>query len=127
MKYASRSVARKLSKIDNYPEINQAAVKEMHRQVGELQIDPRIGLAYRGVLVRHLVLPEEYGGTEDVAAFLANEVSPGTYTHVIDYYRPLHEAATDTKFGLARKPTREELENAHMQARYANLHRFHGE
>jgi putative pyruvate formate lyase activating enzyme len=50
-KYAARKVARKLSKIDNYPEINQAAIKEMYRQVGDLQINPRTGLAWRGLLI----------------------------------------------------------------------------
>lgn len=126
-KYASRTVARKLSKIDNYPEINQAAIKEMHRQVGPLQIDPRTGLAWRGVLVRHLVLPSDYGGTEDVASFLANEVSANTYMHVMDYYRPEHEARTDTKFGLNRKPTKQELIEAHKKARCASLQRLHGD
>ena len=123
-KYASRAVARKLSKIDNYPEINQAAIKEMHRQVGDLQIDPRTGLAYRGLLVRHLVLPNDYGGTQDVADFLTNEVSKNTYTHVMKYYRPEHEAQTDQKYGLNRKPSSNELQEAHNRARFAGLHRI---
>jgi putative pyruvate formate lyase activating enzyme len=126
-KYASRAVARKLSKIDNYPEINQAAIKEMHRQVGELEIDPRTGLAYRGVLVRHLVLPEDYGGSNDVTHFLANEVSKNTYTNVNDYYRPEYDAATDTKYGLNRKPTRAEKLEAHKAARRNCLQRLHWE
>lgn len=126
-KYASRTVARKLSKVDNYPEINQAAIKEMYRQVGDLQIDPRTGLAYRGVLVRHLVLPNELAGTSDVATFLVNEVSPNTYANVLPYYRPEHEAASDQKFGLARKPTTLELLQAHQAARSARLQRLHDE
>src|SRR4030042_1567125 len=56
MKYSDESNARQLSGIENYPEINRAAVKEMHRQVGDLQMDDR-GVAARGLLVRHLVLP----------------------------------------------------------------------
>ena len=125
-KYASRSVARKLSKVDNYPEINQAAIKEMHRQVGALQIDPRTGLAYRGVLVRHLVLPSNLGGTPDVTTFLAREVSVDTYTNVLPYYRPEYEAANDRKFGLARRPTDKEIHDAEQAARGACLERLHG-
>ena len=122
--YASRAVARKLSKIDNYPEINQAAIKEMHRQVGDLRIDPRTGLAYRGLLVRHLILPNDYGGTFDVADFLTNEVSGNTYTHVMKNYRPEHEAADDKKYGLNRKASKNELEEAHKRARFAGLQRI---
>ncbi|CAB9516022.1 radical SAM domain protein [Seminavis robusta] len=123
-KYSSRAVARKLSKIDNYVEINQAAIKEMHRQVGDLQIDPRTGLAYRGLLVRHLVLPNDYGGTHDVADFLFNEISQNTYTHVMKYYRPEHEATDDTKYGLNRRPSNNELAEALKRARFAGLNRI---
>jgi putative pyruvate formate lyase activating enzyme len=123
-KYASRTVARKLSKVDNYPEINQAAIKEMHRQVGELQLDPHTGLARRGVLVRHLILPCDLAGTCDVMGFLAKEVSKDTYTNVMDQYRPEHKAVGDKKFGLRRKPTHKELRTAHEQAKEAGLGRF---
>jgi putative pyruvate formate lyase activating enzyme len=125
-KYASRAVARKLSRVDNYPEINQAAIKEMHRQVGLLRVDPRTGLAYQGVLVRHLILPWDYAGTQDVTNFLANEVSVHTYTHVMEYYRPEHEAARDTKFGMSGYPSRGELDRAHELARKEGLYRIHG-
>jgi putative pyruvate formate lyase activating enzyme len=126
-KYASRAVGRKLSKVDNYPEINQAAIKEMHRQVGELQIDRRTGLARRGVLVRHLVLPHDLAGTCCVASFLAKEISKDTFTNVMDQYRPEHKAKKDKKLGLARKPTRNELDHAHNEARSAGLRRFDGD
>ena len=126
-KYASRSVARKLSNVDNYPEINHAAVKEMHRQVGELQLDPETGLARRGVLVRHLVLPCDLAGTCDVMGFLAKEISEETYTNVMDQYRPEHKALKDKKFGLARRPTRKELRMAHKQAKDAGVRRFDSE
>jgi putative pyruvate formate lyase activating enzyme len=126
-KYASRAVGRKLSKVDNYPEINQAAIKEMQRQVGELQLDPKTGLARRGVLVRHLVLPCDLGGTCDIAAFLAKEISPQTYANVMDQYRPEHLAVKDKKFGLSRRPTRKELRDAHKDAKTAGLSRLDGE
>lgn len=98
----------------------------MHRQVGELQINPRTGLAWRGVLVRHLVLPNDYAGTHDVASFLSNEVSPNTYTHVMPYFRPEYKAATDTKFGLNRKPSQIELDEAKQNAKCACLNRIIG-
>jgi putative pyruvate formate lyase activating enzyme len=122
-KYASRTVARKLSKVDNYPEINQAAIKEMHRQVGELQIDSN-GLARRGVLVRHLILPDNMAGTCDVTTFLAKEIRTQTYTNIMDQYRPEHLAVDDKKYGLARKPRRKELADAHKEARCAGLKRL---
>jgi putative pyruvate formate lyase activating enzyme len=127
-KYASRAVGRKLSKVDNYPEINEAAIKEMHRQVGELQIDPRTGLAQRGVLVRHLILPSDLGGTCDVMSFLAKEVSADTYANVMDQYRPEHLAIKEKKYKLvSRRPSRKELKEAHAQARASGLRRFDGE
>ncbi len=76
MKYASQQTARTYSKIPHYPQSNQAAVKEMHRQVGDLQINEQ-GLAKRGLLVRHLVLPNGLAGTAEIARFLAEEISAG--------------------------------------------------
>jgi len=91
MKYADASVARRYSKISNYPAVNQAAVKEMHRQVGDLILDNR-GVAQRGVLVRHLVLPEGLAGTAEVVRFLRDQVSPNTYINVMAQYRPCYRA-----------------------------------
>jgi len=76
------------------------------------------------LLVRHLILPNDYGGTFDVADFLTNEVSGNTYTHVMKYYRPEHEAADDKKYGLNRKASKNELEEAHKRARFAGLQRI---
>ena len=75
MKYASRTVARKLSSIDNYPEVNQAAVKEMHRQVGDLQLDEATGLARRGVLVRRW--PRSEGGRSSRSSSMDNASNQG--------------------------------------------------
>ncbi len=87
MKYASPQPARAYSKAQRYPQVNQAAVKEMHRQVGDLQLDER-GLAQRGLLVRHLVLPNNLAGTESIVHFLAEQVSPNTYLNLMAQYRP---------------------------------------
>jgi putative pyruvate formate lyase activating enzyme len=85
MKYGDPATARKYSKIRNYPQTNQAAVKEMHRQVGNLVLDDK-GVAQRGLLVRHLVLPAGLAGTEEVVRFLAGEISTETYLNLMDQY-----------------------------------------
>ncbi|MGD8466075.1 MAG: radical SAM protein [Anaerolineae bacterium] len=91
MKYAHAEVGRRFSQVDNYPAVNQAAVKEMHRQTGDLVTDVR-GVAQRGLLVRHLVLPEGLAGTAEIVRFLRDEISPRTYINVMAQYRPCHEA-----------------------------------
>jgi len=79
------------SHVRNYWEVNQAAVREMHRQVGDLQLDEN-GLAYRGLLVRHLVLPNGLAGTGKVLEFIAREISTGTYLNLMDQYYPCYRA-----------------------------------
>jgi putative pyruvate formate lyase activating enzyme len=91
MKYADPAVARRLSKISNYPAVNQAAIKEMRRQVGDLIVDER-GVAQRGLLVRHLVLPDGLAGTTEIIRFLRDEISPNTYINVMAQYRPCYRA-----------------------------------
>lgn len=90
MKYADPDIARRYSKIRNYPRVNQAAVREMHRQVGDLQMDER-GIATRGVLVRHLVLPDNLAGTDQIVRFLADHISTDTYLNLMDQYRPSYK------------------------------------
>jgi putative pyruvate formate lyase activating enzyme len=91
MKYADPEAARRYSKISDYPAANQAAVKEMHRQVGDLTTDSR-GVARRGLLVRHLVLPDGLAGTAEVVRFLCDEISLSTYINVMAQYRPCYRA-----------------------------------
>jgi len=91
MKYADADAARRCSKIANYPAVNQAAVREMHRQVGDLATDER-GVAQRGLLVRHLVLPEGLAGTAEIVEFLCDQVSAETYINVMAQYRPCFHA-----------------------------------
>ena len=82
MKYSDEQNAHRFSGIKDYPEINRAAVKEMHRQVGDLRLDEQ-GIATRGLLVRHLVLPHGLAGTAEVCRFLSQEVSTETYLNVL--------------------------------------------
>jgi putative pyruvate formate lyase activating enzyme len=121
MKYADPDVGRRLSAVADYPAVNQAAVKEMHRQVGDLVVDDR-GLARRGLLVRHLVLPEGLAGTAAVARFLTDEVSPETYVNVMAQYRPAHCAGGHPP--LDRSVTREAYRKVVAAMQAAGLHRF---
>jgi putative pyruvate formate lyase activating enzyme len=91
MKYGDSAIARQYSKVRNYVEVNRMAVKEMHRQVGDLTIDES-GLGRRGLLVRHLVLPDNLAGTEKVLDFIAHEISTNTYLNLMDQYRPCYRA-----------------------------------
>jgi putative pyruvate formate lyase activating enzyme len=78
----------------DYREGAIAALREMHRQVGDLAVD-KAGIAYRGLLVRHLVMPNQVAGTEEIMEFLAKEISPKTYVNVMDQYRPCGSAHRD--------------------------------
>lgn len=109
MKYADAATAHKYSKVRDYPTINRAAVKEMHRQVGDLQIDGR-GVATRGLLVRHLILPDDLAGTYDTLYWLSSEISPNTYLNLMDQYRPCYKAKEYPE--LNRRITREEFGRA---------------
>ena len=91
MKYSDEKTAEQLSGIKDYPRVNKAAVKEMHRQVGDLEIDNE-GVAQRGLLVRHLVLPNRLAGSQEVVRFLAQEVSTNTYLNIMAQYYPCHKA-----------------------------------
>jgi uncharacterized Fe-S radical SAM superfamily protein PflX len=101
----------------DYPERAAAAISEMHRQVGDLELDGR-GVARRGLLVRHLVMPNRVAGTAEVVRFLAG-LSPRLFAKVMDQYRPCYGAVDDPVIG--RRPTREEVREALNEAREAGL------
>lgn len=91
IKYSDNEIAERLSGIKNYWNVVRAAVKEMHRQVGDLHID-RMGIAKRGLLVRHLVLPNNLSGSQKVIDFIADEISKDTYLNIMDQYHPAFNA-----------------------------------
>jgi len=91
MKYGDSETAHRYSHVRNYWEVNQAAVKEMHRQVGDLVIDEH-GLAERGLLIRHLVLPGDLANTENVLKFVAEEISINSYVNIMSQYYPCYRA-----------------------------------
>jgi putative pyruvate formate lyase activating enzyme len=121
MKYGDSKTARNYSKVRDYVEVNFAAVKEMHRQVGDLLIDEH-GIAQRGLLVRHLVLPENLAGTDRVLAFLAEEISVNTYLNLMAQYYPCYRA--DEYPSLLRPITGDEYEYALTLASEYGLHRL---
>lgn len=90
-KYTDPGAAGKYSGAGDYPEVVKKALKEMQRQVGDLVLDKR-GIANRGLLVRHLVLPGNIANTEEVADFLAREVSPNCFVNIMSQYYPAHRA-----------------------------------
>jgi putative pyruvate formate lyase activating enzyme len=121
MKYSDEQNAQRFSDINHYPELNKVAVKEMHHQVGDLQLDAD-GVATRGLLVRHLVLPNDLAGTTEVCRFLSQEISTDTYLNVMAQYRPSFKAFDIPE--LARSITREEFTEAVKIARSFGLHRL---
>lgn len=87
MRFSDQAAADRYLRVSNYVKINRAVVKEMYQQVGNLLMDD-FGVAKHGLMVRHLVLPRNLAGTEDIARFLAKEISNETYLHVMRRYFP---------------------------------------
>ena len=108
-KYSQGEISQKYSQAPDYPLIAKRALKEMFRQVGDLQIDEE-GIAFRGLLVRHLVLPDGLAGTKDVMRFLAEEISKNTYVNIMDQYYPCGNIPLDSP--LRRRITSEEYSQA---------------
>ncbi len=121
MKYADSRQAHEFSHVRNYAEVNRAAIREMHRQVGDLVTDEN-GIARRGLLVRHLVLPGDISGTKAILEFLAEEVSVDTCLNLMDQYRPCYRA--DQHPPLDRALTHREFSQARAWAVQFGLHRF---
>jgi putative pyruvate formate lyase activating enzyme len=112
MKYSDSKVAAELSDAADYPQINRHAVKEMHRQVGDLKVEE--GLATRGLLVRHLVLPNGLAGSFDIIDFLTKEVSPSTAINIMDQYRPCFKAFAHPR--INRRPILDEIDSVRTYA-----------
>jgi len=108
-KYADSASAQSCSSAPDYPGANQAALREMHRQVGNLELD-KDGIAVRGMLVRHLVLPGNLAGTREVLAFLASSFGKDVAISLMRQYFPAHRAQDHP--GLGRRITWEEYEQA---------------
>jgi len=123
IKYMSEEYAKRYSFAPDYPEVVKIAVKEMHRQVGDLIIDKR-GIAVKGLLVRHLVLPNNIAGTEEVVRFIAEEISKDTYINIMDQYRPCYKAFEHPE--LSRRISQKEYDDAIKATLRAGLRRIDG-
>jgi putative pyruvate formate lyase activating enzyme len=120
-KFARSGPAQEYCEATDYPDAARSAIKEMHRQVGDLVLDER-GIARRGLLVRHLVLPKRLAGTDEVVRFLAAEISLRTYVNIMNQYFPCGDIAPRSPLG--RRITGEEYEEALDLARAAGLTRL---
>jgi len=112
MKYSDPRVAEEFSAAPDYPKVNREAVREMHRQVGDLRTER--DLAARGLLIRHLILPENMAGSFETIDFLAEQVSRRTTINVMDQYRPCYEASGHP--AINRRPTLEEIQSVRRYA-----------
>jgi putative pyruvate formate lyase activating enzyme len=115
---------RKYLTTADYAEAARAALREMHRQVGDLIVDED-GLALRGLLVRHLVMPGLLDDTQAILQFLAEQLSPDTFVNVMSQYRPAGRALLDLRFSAIRRPLAStEYRQALRLARAAGLWRL---
>jgi putative pyruvate formate lyase activating enzyme len=118
-KYQDGELASKYSSgASDYPKVAAAVIKEMHRQVGELVVDER-GIAQRGLIIRHLVMPHNIAGTDRFVRWVADELTTTTYVNIMAQYRPEHKAFDYPK--IARRLTNEEFHRAVTWAKEAGL------
>ena len=126
-KFWDRESARRYAKAKDYPERAREAIREMHRQVGVLKLGPD-GLARRGVLVRHLVMPEQTDEAAQIFNWLAAELSPDTYVNIMGQYRPQFQVGDSDKKGkytdINRTPSSAEMQAAREAAYHAGLFRL---
>jgi putative pyruvate formate lyase activating enzyme len=116
-----RESCKRYLKAKDYREVACAVLHEMHRQVGALELDEG-GLARRGVLVRHLVMPGLLAETAQIFRFLHDEVSPETYVNVMGQYRPEFKASEYPE--IDRRPTADEMREARRLFRESGLTRL---
>jgi putative pyruvate formate lyase activating enzyme len=119
-KFADSEVSQKYCNAPDYPEVVKNVLKEMHRQVGVLQINHQ-GIAERGVLIRHLVMPEGLAGTEKIMKFIAEELSPDSYVNIMIQYYPHYKTSKYPE--LSRRITLGEFQDALAIARSFGLYR----
>ena len=119
-KYMDRKHSRKFSNAPDYPEVIKEVLKEMHRQVGDLTINPK-GIAERGLLIRHLVMPNGVASSEAVLRFIAEEISTHCYVNIMDQYRPEYRAHEYPE--INRRITQKEYLEATQWAKRYQLYR----
>ena len=120
-KFWTRESGKRFAKAPDYPEVARKAILEMHRQVGDLVLDKE-GVATRGLLVRHLVMPGGLDETRGIVRFLARKVSVDTYVNIMDQYRPCGRAHQYSP--IDRRLTNDEFQEALKLAGEAGLQRL---
>jgi len=120
-KYSNSKPAQEYSQASDYPENVKLALKEMFRQVGDLLVDEK-GIALRGLLVRHLVLPQGLAGTKEAMHFMAQELSKNTYVNIMDQYYPCGKISLNSP--LSRRITKEEYNEAIEAAKKEGITRL---
>ena len=122
-KFWDAEMARRYLKAPNYPEAARRAIKAMHQQVGDLVLDEN-GLALRGVLLRHLVMPGDIVGTREIMDWVARELGPNTYINMMAQYRPAGKVSRTEYVEINRRITGHEFEEAVAAAHAAGLRRL---
>ena len=124
-KFWDRENARRFMAAEDYPDVAREAVREMHRQVGPLRFSEK-GIALRGLLIRHLVMPEQTAGSDEIFRFLSNEISKDTWVNIMDQYRPdgMVLRKPDKYAEISRGIYRSEYDRAVRSARSHGLYRF---
>ena len=123
LKYSDDKIARRYCNAKDYATAVRPAIKEMHRQVGDLMVDQR-GIALRGLLIRHLILPKDLAGTRESLKFIAQEISTNTYVNLMDQYRPCYQANDHPP--LDRRITQKEFDQAVKIAQEFGVTRLDG-
>jgi len=119
-KFSDDGVAQEYAHASDYPRVVKKILKEMHRQTGDLQINEK-GIAERGLLIRHLIMPNGVAGTKELMAFIAEEISPHSYVNIMEQYHPCFRAYEFPD--IARRITLDEFLEAKKLARNAGLYR----
>jgi len=119
-KYMDGKYSKQFSNAPDYPEIIKEVLKEMHRQVGDLTTNSK-GIAERGLLIRHLVMPHGVASSETVLRFIAEEISVHSYVNIMDQYRPEYRARVCPE--INRRITRKEYQEATQWAKRYQLYR----
>ena len=116
-KYLNHDSSKEYSSAHDYPDVMKLALLEMHRQVGDLEV--KDGVAARGLLVRHLVMPENVTGSKEIIDFIVNEISGNTFVNVMEQYRPTLNAHNFPE--INRPVTRQEFSNVYEYAKSQGL------
>ncbi len=119
-KYMDERYSKRFSNAPDYPEVIKKVLKEMHRQVGDLMTNPK-GIAERGLLIRHLVMPGGVASSEAVLKFIAEEISADSYVNIMDQYRPEYRASEFPE--ISRRITHKEYMEATQIAKRLHLYR----